>query len=84
MHSDADIQGLIERIRNPDDAVSGAAWQNAGPYGAPAVAPLALLMANGDFELARKARRALCRSAGRAGVLAQPTGPARSSASPVP
>ena len=61
MHSDADIPGLIERIKNPDDAISGAAWQNAGPYGAPAVGPLALLMADGDFELARKARRALSR-----------------------
>jgi HEAT repeat protein len=57
--SDAGIHGLIERIRSPDEAVSGAAWQSAGPYGAAAVQPLAALMADGDFELARKAKRAL-------------------------
>jgi HEAT repeat protein len=59
MYSEADIQGLIERIKSRDDAISGAAWQSAGPYGAAAVKPLAALMADGDFELARKAKRAL-------------------------
>jgi HEAT repeat protein len=53
------IEGLLERIRSSDEAVSGAAWQSAGPYGAAAVQPLAALMADGDFELARKAKRAL-------------------------
>ena len=63
MYSEADteIQGLIGRIRSPDEAVSGAAWQSVGPYGAAAVQPLAALMANEDFELARKGRRALYR-----------------------
>lgn len=61
MYSDADIQGLIERIESPDEAISGAAWQSAGPYGAAAVPPLAALMADVDFELARKAKRALYR-----------------------
>lgn len=60
-NSDPGIQGLIERIRSPDEAISGAAWQNAGPYGAAAVEPLAALMADEDFELARKAKRALYR-----------------------
>jgi HEAT repeat protein len=59
MYSDADIQDLIERIKSPDDTISGAAWQSAGPYGAAAVKPLAALMAEGDFELARKGKRAL-------------------------
>lgn len=57
--SDPRIDGLIARIRSTDEAVSGAAWQSAGPYGAPAVQPLATLMAAEDFELARKAKRAL-------------------------
>ena len=61
MYSDSDIQGLIERIKSPDDVISGAAWQSAGPYGAVAVKPLAALMADGDFELARKGKRALYR-----------------------
>ena len=59
MYSDADIQSLIDRIKNPDDAISGAAWQSAGPYGAAAVKPLAGLMGDGNFELARKSKRAL-------------------------
>jgi len=59
MYSDADIQDLIERIKSPDETISGAAWQSAGPYGAAAVKPLAALMADGDFELARKGKRAL-------------------------
>ena len=52
---------MIERIRSSDETVSGAAWQNAGPYGAADVEPLAALMADEDFELARKAKRALYR-----------------------
>jgi len=56
---DGGVEGLIERIRSSDEAVSGAAWQSAGPYGAAAVQPLAALMADGDDELARKAKRAL-------------------------
>jgi HEAT repeat protein len=59
MSSDADIQGLIDRIKNTDDATSCAAWQSAGTYGAAAVKPLAALMAEGNFELARKGKRAL-------------------------
>ena len=57
--ADLGIQDLIERIRSSDEAVSGAAWQSAGPCGAAAVKPLAVLMADDDFELARKAKRAL-------------------------
>jgi HEAT repeat protein len=54
-----EVDGLIARIRSADEAVSGAAWQSAGRYGAAAVRPLAKLMADGDFEVARKAKRAL-------------------------
>jgi HEAT repeat protein len=61
MYSEPDIQGLIERIKSPDDVISGAAWQSAGPYGAAAVKPLAALMADSNFELARKGKRALYR-----------------------
>jgi HEAT repeat protein len=59
MYSDDDIQGLIDRIKSPDDTISGAAWQSAGPYGAAAVKPLAALMADANAELARKGKRAL-------------------------
>ena len=56
---DPGVGALVDRIKSPDETVSGAAWQSAGPYGAAAVQPLAALMADEDFELARKARRAL-------------------------
>jgi HEAT repeat protein len=50
---------LVDRIKSPDETVSGAAWQSAAPYGAAAVQPLAALMADEGFELSRKAKRAL-------------------------
>lgn len=53
------VNEFIARLRNADDQVRGAAWQNAGPLGAPAVKPLADLIAQPDFELARAAKRAL-------------------------
>ncbi len=58
---------LIERIKSADETVSGAAWQSAAPYGAAAVKPLAELMSEPDFELARKAKRALYRVVRRGG-----------------
>ena len=61
MSSDTNIQALIARIKSPDDTISGAAWQSAGPDGAAAVGALAALMTDGDFELARKGKRALYR-----------------------
>jgi HEAT repeat protein len=66
-NANSSVDGLIERIKSPDDAVSGAAWQSAGPYGAAAVGPLVALMADPDFELARKAKRALYRVVRHAG-----------------
>jgi HEAT repeat protein len=65
------VDELIARIKNPDDNVRGAAWQNAGPTGAPAVKPLAGLMADRDMEVSRSAKRALwviVRHAGRPGA----------------
>jgi hypothetical protein len=65
------VAELITRIQSPDEAVSGPAWQGAQTYGAAAIQPLAELLANADFEVARKAQRALCkitRHAGRPGA----------------
>lgn len=62
---------LIERLKNPDDAVRGPAWQQAGPMGASSVNALAELMASSDLECARAATRALwsiVRYAGRPGA----------------
>ena len=67
-NENAGMQSLIARIKSPDETVSGAAWQSAGPYGPAAVKPLATLMADGDFELARKAKRALYRVVRHAGL----------------
>jgi len=50
---------LIEGIKSSDEKIRGAAWQNAGPAGARAVKPLAEIMAGGEMETARAAKRAL-------------------------
>lgn len=51
----------LERIVSGDDELRGEAWQSAGPLGAPAVAPLAKIVAaaNDNFEVPRSACRAL-------------------------
>jgi HEAT repeat protein len=53
------VDQLVNRIRSDDDDVRGDAWQNAGPAGAPAIQPLAALMTDSHFEIARSARRAI-------------------------
>lgn len=68
------VTDLLARIKNTDDKVRGPAWQSAGPAGAPAVAPLAAVMLDADFEVARCAKRALeriVRHAGRPGAEAE-------------
>jgi HEAT repeat protein len=65
------VDELIARIKDKDDAVRGAAWQSAGPLGAPAVKPLAAVMTDAELEVARAAKRALwkiVRHAGRPGA----------------
>lgn len=67
----AAVDQLIANIRNKDDAVRGPAWQGAAPHGAAAVKPLADVMADENFEIARSAKRALwviVRHAGRPGA----------------
>ncbi len=53
------VAKLIANLRSPDEQISGQAWQQAGPLGASAVSDLGKLMADGEFEVARSARRAL-------------------------
>jgi len=57
--SPAAINQLIADIRNPDDAIRGPAWQSAASFGAAVVKPLAEVMADSDFEIARAAKRAM-------------------------
>jgi len=67
----AAIDDLIAKIKSRDDAVRGPAWQSAGSVGAPAVKPLADVMTDANFEIARAAKRALykiVRHAGRPGA----------------
>lgn len=52
------VAGLIEGLKSNNPEIRGEAWQKAGPIGAPAIAPLAELMDDRDFELARSAKRA--------------------------
>ena len=65
------VSDLIAKIKSTDDAVRGPAWQAAGPAGAPAVGPLAAVMTDSNFEVARAAKRAIekiVRYAGRPGA----------------
>ncbi len=67
-------ESLIQNIQSKDDRVRGPAWQNAAPYGAAAILPLADVTTDSDFEVARSARRALyriVRHAGRPGAAAE-------------
>jgi len=50
---------LIARIRDKDDKVRAEAWLGAGKFGAPAVKPLAAVMTDRDFQVARAAKRGL-------------------------
>jgi HEAT repeat protein len=68
------VQEFIATIKNPDDAVRGPAWQNAGLFGATAVTPLGELLNDSDAEIARAAKRALwkiVRNAGRPGAVSE-------------
>ena len=65
------VTDLIAKIKDKDDKVRGAAWQTAGSLGAPALKPLAALMTDKDFEVARAAKHAvwqIVRHAGRPGA----------------
>lgn len=53
------VSDLISKIRSTEDQVRGPAWQGAAPYGASAVKPLAEVMTDPDFEIARAAKRGL-------------------------
>jgi hypothetical protein len=69
-----DVKELIEKIASKDDSVRGDAWQAAADAGPGAVAPLGRLMAEGEMEVARAAKRALwliVRRAGRPGADAE-------------
>ena len=65
------VADLVAKIKSADDQVRGPAWQGAAPAGAPAVGPLADVMTDADFEIARSAKRAIeriVRYAGRPGA----------------
>jgi HEAT repeat protein len=65
------LEEFIAKVKSSDDKVRGPAWQGAAPYGAAAVKPLAALMTDSNFEVARSAKRALyvvVRHAGRPGA----------------
>lgn len=53
------VDKLIAGIRDDDDKVRAKAWLGAGKFGAAAVKPLAKVMTDKDFEVARAAKRGL-------------------------
>ena len=69
-HADP-VEDLVARIKSPDDKIRGPAWQGAASAGAAAIKPLAVVMSDSDFEVARSAKRAvwlIVRHAGRPGA----------------
>ena len=71
---DKAVDELIAQIKDESDTVRTDAWRNAGDVGAPAVTPLAAVMANEALEVARAAKRALwqiVRHGGRPGADAE-------------
>ena len=54
-----DADTLLARIKSKDDKVRCEAWQSAAAVGAPAIAPLAVLLVDADIEIARAARHAI-------------------------
>lgn len=68
------VGDLLARIKSADDPIRGPAWQGAGAAGAAAVKPLAALLTDANFEVARSAKRALykiIRHADRPGAIAE-------------
>lgn len=59
MNEELTLETLIERIGSEDANVRAAARDNAGQVGAVAIAPLARIACEGDFEIARAANRAM-------------------------
>jgi len=53
------VEELMAGIRDENDKVRAEAWLGAGEVGAPAVKPLARVMTDKDFEVARAAKRGL-------------------------
>ena len=53
------LDALLERIKSDDPDVRTAAWCGAGVVGAPAIQPLAEIMAQGELEVSRAAKRAM-------------------------
>ena len=53
------VDGLLAGIKSDSAEKRTKSWQSAGQVGAPAVKPLAEVMADDDLEVARAAKRAL-------------------------
>jgi HEAT repeat protein len=65
------VEELMAGIRDENDKVRAEAWLGAGEVGAAAVKPLAKVMTDKDFEIARAAKRGLwkiVRHSGRPGA----------------
>jgi len=68
---DTNVKELIANIKGKDEKVRGMAWLHADVVGAPAVKPLAVVMADGTQEVSRAAKRGLwkiVRDVGRPGA----------------
>ena len=59
MQQELTITQLVQSLRSDDANTRTYAWLRAGEVGAPAIAPLASLMAQGELETSRAAKRGL-------------------------
>ena len=53
------LDALLDRIKSDDPDVRTGAWLGAGVVGAPAIQPLAKIVAKGELEVSRAAKRAM-------------------------
>ncbi len=61
------LADLVQRIKSPDETVSGPAWQNAHQFGPDAVGALAPLLEDPNAEVRRSAKRGMYQVLRRAG-----------------
>lgn len=68
----ASVETLLEKIKSNDAGARTDAWLSAGEVGAPALKPLAALVANSELEVGRAAMRAMWKIVRHAGNPAAP------------
>jgi len=72
MQQEFTVTELVQSLRSDDANIRTGAWLRAGEVGAPAIAPLAGLMVQGELETSRAAKRGLWKIVRTAGAPGTP------------